>query len=188
MRDCHNVHEQLSAYLDGELSPTERGGMQTHLNTCAGCRAELERFEQLDAELGSMPFPDVPAHVWNSVAARIGGAQRRSRTLAFPLPMRITAAAAALLLVFGCGYLLGLERGRSEPKPPSQLPAGTRAISLPAVEQRMALEVIKATMLDGGAASSDRLDVLLGKILTEELRSDAGPVFDTQDAKKSNGA
>ncbi len=188
MKQCHDIHEQLSAYLDGELSPSEWDSVEVHLDACANCRTELTQLAQLDAKLHGIPTPDVPVNVWNSVADRIGGAQPKVKTLTFPSPARTIAAAAALLLVFGCGYLLGIEHGRCEPKPVPQLPVGTRTISLPAVEQRMAMEVIKATMLDGGAASSDRLDVLLGRILTEELRSDAEPAFGTQGVKKSNGA
>lgn len=41
---CECIQEDLSAYLDGELLPSSKEGVSTHLETCATC---LEKFNEL---------------------------------------------------------------------------------------------------------------------------------------------
>src|SRR5215471_1394098 len=36
---CNNVREQLSAWVDGELSPATMQALEAHLSACATCRA-----------------------------------------------------------------------------------------------------------------------------------------------------
>ena len=43
------IKERLSDYLDGELSVEESASMDTHLQDCSECRAELERYRHIDA-------------------------------------------------------------------------------------------------------------------------------------------
>ncbi|NQT19361.1 MAG: zf-HC2 domain-containing protein [Planctomycetes bacterium] len=47
-----HIDEQLSAYLDDELSPEERLQVESHLKQCADCRAEFKRLQRT-AELTS---------------------------------------------------------------------------------------------------------------------------------------
>ena len=47
-----HINEQLSAYLDGELSPRERREVEGHLKVCANCQAEYEALQEV-AELAS---------------------------------------------------------------------------------------------------------------------------------------
>jgi len=46
------IHKQLSAYIDGELSPKERREVEEHLKVCPDCRAEFKRMKRV-AELAS---------------------------------------------------------------------------------------------------------------------------------------
>ena len=44
LKPCNEWAEQLSAYLDGALSPAEIPALETHLRECEACRATLELY------------------------------------------------------------------------------------------------------------------------------------------------
>ncbi|HEY7122452.1 MAG TPA: zf-HC2 domain-containing protein [Ktedonobacterales bacterium] len=52
--------EQLSALLDNELAGAERAELETHLQSCAACRAELESLRRARALLRALPQPALP--------------------------------------------------------------------------------------------------------------------------------
>lgn len=67
----HTSHEELSAYVDGELPPAEATAVARHLTTCVHCSAEyqvmLDTVSLLRSELERYTAPDV-------LRARIRGA------------------------------------------------------------------------------------------------------------------
>lgn len=59
--NCEQMNELLSAWLDGELSETERRQMQAHLEQCAQCRALFEQLQALHtsfSDLEEIPAPE----------------------------------------------------------------------------------------------------------------------------------
>jgi len=91
------LEEQLSAYLDGELSGQERQAVQRHLATCEECRWDLETLKltvQWTRELPSAPIPRV-----FTIPAPTQPARARRQSWSVPLLQRATAL-VALLLVF----------------------------------------------------------------------------------------
>ncbi|MEW6660106.1 MAG: zf-HC2 domain-containing protein [Thermodesulfobacteriota bacterium] len=64
------VRERLSAWLDGELTPEERGEVAAHLEGCEECRRELALLQRLDAALGSLEAP-APAGLSARVLERL---------------------------------------------------------------------------------------------------------------------
>lgn len=58
---CAECEQRLQAYLDGDLAKTESLQVFLHLRECAHCAAELERFEQLDSLLRTLPQREPPA-------------------------------------------------------------------------------------------------------------------------------
>ena len=52
--------EQLSAALDGMLTPDERAALDAHLAGCASCRRELEELRQVRSLLRAVPEPALP--------------------------------------------------------------------------------------------------------------------------------
>ncbi len=52
---CDKAREQLSAYLDGELSPQARLLVEEHLSGCAACRGELESLKTAAALVRGLP-------------------------------------------------------------------------------------------------------------------------------------
>jgi len=92
--------EQLSAYLDGELSDAERAGLEQALAKDAELAKELARLQATRALVRSLPREEAPADFTRAVVARL---ERQSLTPAAPGGFRaarwLTAAVAAVVLL-----------------------------------------------------------------------------------------
>jgi Putative zinc-finger len=97
--------ERLSAYLDGELAPAERAAVETHLGTCAPCRARLAELGGLDEAARALPLPAAPPGYFESFPARVRA--------------RLEAK----------GRAPGPSRGRFAAAPPWRWPAWTWAVA-----------------------------------------------------------
>lgn len=51
---------QISAFLDGELSPQEVAALEGHLASCGRCVAELEDVQRVRSAVRSLPVLEVP--------------------------------------------------------------------------------------------------------------------------------
>src|SRR2546423_1413751 len=103
----------LHAYFDGELRPTERAALETHLAQCEACRARLveERalLERSNALLGTTRPVERPLPAFE---------QLRRQPKRSPWRVRTSFAwAASLALALGLGYYL------NDVSPPSAPPA-----------------------------------------------------------------
>lgn len=54
------LRDLLDAYVDGQLSPAERGRFESHLAACAPCRAETEQAQVVKRTLSGLPAASVP--------------------------------------------------------------------------------------------------------------------------------
>ncbi len=108
--DCKRDREEISAYLDGELAPAARTELESHLDSCAECAAQLAAQRKLGDMFAALPAVtpagDFEARFW----ARIAREADREPTLAerlrayfSPGRMLALAGAAALALVFALG-------------------------------------------------------------------------------------
>jgi len=100
--------EELSAYLDGRLSPAESTRLENHLASCEPCRRHLEELRAVTEGLRALPSVPAP----RSFALRPEQVEaRRSQTLAGlgAWAFGPTGAAAAALLVFL--VLVGVDLG-----------------------------------------------------------------------------
>lgn len=75
-RNCLEMRDSLSAWLDGELAPEEQLLVDRHLQDCAGCRRELAQLEALEDALTALPTP-LPVGLPGKVAARLRRPRRR---------------------------------------------------------------------------------------------------------------
>lgn len=70
---CREIREQLSPYLEGDLSGPLRSRIEKHLSDCAGCAVELKQMRGLVADLKKLPQPVVGPEfrsgVWQKIDA-----------------------------------------------------------------------------------------------------------------------
>jgi hypothetical protein len=97
---CRDYNQLLSAYLDGELSATERTDLLQHLSGCHACRAKLDEYRRIGTQirgLGPVTVPDelTAAIYMHTVDAPPRRLLHLTNRIAYP-----TAAIAAVLLVF----------------------------------------------------------------------------------------
>jgi anti-sigma factor RsiW len=95
MAECE-MNFMLSAYYDGELSPQERQRMQTHLQFCHECAAELDRMRVLSAALCAMAIPEPSIDFVSKLQAQ-GTRVEQAPLLRFA--RRLTTVAAAVLML-----------------------------------------------------------------------------------------
>lgn len=97
----HNLFkENLAAYALGALDIDEVPLLETHLETCAECRAELIDYQQVsDGLLSALPPQIPPTTLRNKLAAQLPGAQETQRPrLAWFLDRWAVVGAFVLLL------------------------------------------------------------------------------------------
>jgi hypothetical protein len=77
---CKTVTTRLAGYLDGamagEVGTEERREIRAHLEACAVCRAELQRYRKLGALLSHLPHALPPRDL--AIRIKVAAAQTRS--------------------------------------------------------------------------------------------------------------
>lgn len=129
-----HVTEWLGAYLDGELSELRRLKVQTHLEGCAVCRAELEGLRRLSRMLQSTPTPEfTPVDTFAARLAlqlpRSEPAERSARRpilLGWLAPALLLTAWIFIQIVFGLSGAVGL-LDAANLFPDARLPAAAEA-------------------------------------------------------------
>ena len=104
---------ELTAYLDGALSPAEREQVAAHLSACAACRAEHDRLAAGLAILARLPPAAPPSAAFERrFYARLAAQKRSQLTVADRLlprwrgawrwlaPAMASAAAAAAVMLY----------------------------------------------------------------------------------------
>lgn len=72
VRDVH-VLDDLSAYLDGELSPVEQARVEAHLDTCPHCHARLDQLRAAARLVAALPSPQPSRSLVPRVTERWNG-------------------------------------------------------------------------------------------------------------------
>lgn len=142
---CKQTRELFSLYLDQCLSESKVRAMEEHLRDCPGCAAELAIWKKLSRALLLVETPPAPNDLPEKVMARIEaehpgirGTEVKRRLhhswLSSNWP-RVTAAAAAMLIMAG-GYL-GLSARFLQAPPPAIIAqhSGTPSVQEPGQEQ-----------------------------------------------------
>jgi anti-sigma factor RsiW len=172
---CVAFDEDLSALLDGELTPERAGEVEAHVAACARCRAQLAAFQSVGARLRGVRRPDVPRELEARLLARVA---TESRAMPGPAPARgrprrrlrargvlagAALAAAALAL-----YLGVVRRPPSPVLAPPDGPVARQEPALPPPSDARAPEAPKlASELD--AASDEELSLALQLETLEDL-------------------
>jgi Putative zinc-finger len=99
---CHDARGLFSALIDEVHSADERAAVDAHLETCADCRREFQRFRDTVALLRTVEPARAPAGFVDRVleAARPTPWPRRwLRALFLPWPLKLPIEVAAIVLV-----------------------------------------------------------------------------------------
>jgi len=102
--ECEQCMDELTAYLDGELSEARTGEVKAHTASCPSCAAELKALKEA-AELvdSRMPAVELRPAVWQGVRGRISSMEAPDPPvglIGFIEMHRWTTAAAALAATF----------------------------------------------------------------------------------------
>ncbi len=165
---------RLSEYLDAELNDRERHALETHLASCAECRATLDELRRVVARAQSLTDRGPDADLWPGIAAGIGRAatvvpfwQRMRHTrVSFTLPQ---AVAAGLLLAVVSAGLVWLARERSRPGP--AIGEGAAAVAAPLVPAGFADASYDRAIADFERTLADGREQLDAKTLEAIARS-----------------
>lgn len=107
---CFNS-TQLSAYIDGELSPAARQKIEAHLEDCAACAALLQDLRALQADFRVLEHASVGFDLAPAIQGRLAGAEAQGRPAGrrfwpYAVPLSLAAGIATLALGFSIGNLL----------------------------------------------------------------------------------
>jgi hypothetical protein len=117
--NCPFDNERLSAYLDNEVTETERGQIEAHINGCNHCRELVRSFRQNDAVFHKAVQSEMPADYWNSYQMRLAGKLTHK-----PGAFRRTLFWSALVpIAAGILFVLTFYRGLFVAPPSTTLPA-----------------------------------------------------------------
>ncbi len=109
---CRKARFLISEYTDGTLAPRKSARLESHLATCADCRAVHADLRALVGEARKLETPSVPDEAWPRIRAylREAGAPADRDGRAFYLAPAL--AALALTVVAAGGVFVGLQLGR----------------------------------------------------------------------------
>lgn len=64
---CDHIGEQLSGFLDGELSQQESQRVSVHLTQCASCKQTYEQLKQIQGAVSETFYPNLEQQKMNAV-------------------------------------------------------------------------------------------------------------------------
>ena len=68
---CQEYEAQLGDYVDGTMDEAQRASFESHLPSCASCRAVVADFTVIRAATLSLEPRVPPPHVWRKLSAAI---------------------------------------------------------------------------------------------------------------------
>jgi anti-sigma factor RsiW len=73
---CDEVKPLLNARMDDEIDPAQRAALDSHIERCSACAAELEELKSVRHGIrGEMPYYKAPADLGNRVRFALRGAE-----------------------------------------------------------------------------------------------------------------
>ncbi len=102
--DCTEIQNNLSAFLDGELSAGEKAEMEKHLAECGACSAEAERMRKVVGLVAGLPrvkaLGDFTSRVHRAIEVEKDAVRtlEKHAKLAFTPASALFAAVAAVLI------------------------------------------------------------------------------------------
>lgn len=100
--DCNLVRENLSSYIDEELTEAEEKEISKHLNECLDCLQEYEQLSKVSFALSNLKIPPISENITDKIMDNV---HKESQELSKSINtvkwlMYFTESAAVLTLVF----------------------------------------------------------------------------------------
>lgn len=180
----HNdIINQLSAYLDGELSPAERARVDEHVASCAACRTVLDDLKAIVVTApyygGAEPKRDLWAGIQAGISEQkevpLAGRRATGNGRRFSLGQLIAASLAFAAIAGGTVYVAVRPNAQVEsPSPVAHNPSPAEPAAVSAVNSSArAGEVYDAAVGDLErvlAEGRDQLEPRTLKVIEENLR------------------
>jgi hypothetical protein len=192
MKNCGKIQQELSAYLDGELTPSLRAEVETHLTSCAQCRQELSEMQTLATGVAALsnlkPTPQFLADVRRKIARaeKPGPLDWRDYVLR-PLWLKVPLEAAALIVIIGfvmrsqrplpTQKIAQLESARTENNEKDRV----NRVSSETVAKVTVLDALKATRADKAPTAGKPSDGLAAPVVKAEL-SQSGEMLNKKES------
>lgn len=116
---CKEMETKLVSYTDGRATEAERATVESHLESCAGCRARVAEFRAVWSVLDDAPVPQPSPSFDARLRQRIAAEPRRTWSGGLVLSPRLALATVALALLS-----VWVASGPG-PQPPLELGQGT---------------------------------------------------------------
>lgn len=171
---CPDVQDQLSAYLEAELSPPQARFVHEHLATCADCQTVADDLRTTVATLQRLPAKEPPPELAERVRAALEPAPRRApwyERLTIPrwVPVPVGALATALVAVLVVQVVRVF--GPSTPPPPLTSVTATTVEVPPLAQQEQATThalVSKAPAIAAEVAATPHLTLRVGDMMVAQ--------------------
>jgi anti-sigma factor RsiW len=95
---CNRMENRILPYVDGRLKENERREVETHLESCAGCRLRVNEFRAVTGLLDELPAIEPSAAFDMRVHARVAAEPVKQSWWGWFAPSPRVAFAASLLL------------------------------------------------------------------------------------------
>ena len=95
----HLKNDQLQAYLDGVLEPSNIENVQAHLETCPPCQKELVNLESLETSLESLPALSLGRDLSSLVISQLKKEQSLSPAITWTLIIEALAAGGVIAVL-----------------------------------------------------------------------------------------
>ena len=136
-----NAHpiEQLSEYVDDELSPRERARIEAHLSECPACERLVDDLRAVVTAAQSVQDRPPSTDLWPAIAGRLErrgvgprvvpiDARRNQRRFSFSVP-QLAAASIAIALLSAGAVWMAIRDGGGTPGPTASAPRSEEPIT-----------------------------------------------------------
>ncbi len=98
---CNGIEPLLQKYLEGELAPEEREIVEKHVETCDGCREELDELRSLTHLLSSVEEEPVPSDFLQGVRSKLEARRtfRERISVLWARPLRVSHSFGILAII-----------------------------------------------------------------------------------------